>query len=78
MYDDSYQQWDKLAPRGLALIGLGVSVTGEAIVAKARRKSFLRWFVVGTLGLILINWGVSVFGEAVKHRAIFEVRDRAL
>lgn len=67
-----YQKWDELAPRGLMLIGLGVSITGEAIIAKSKGRGFLRWFVLGVIGLVCINSGVSVFGEAVKHRALYD------
>ncbi len=70
--NEHYEQWDALAPRGLALIGFGMSITGQAIGAKAKGKPFWRWFLVGTLGLIVLNSGVAIFGEAVKHRALYE------
>ncbi len=72
MENEHYAAWSRMAPRGLALIGLGLSITGDAIVARATGRPFLRWFAAGTLGLIVVNWGVSVFGEAVKQRVLFE------
>lgn len=72
--NEHYENWDELAPRGLALMGLGLSITGEAIAAKTRKKAFWRWFLVGTLGLIIFNSGVAVFGEAVKNRALYEMQ----
>lgn len=72
MENQHYEAWSRLAPRGLALIGLGMSITGDAIAARAKGRPFLRWFAVGTVGLIVVNWGVSVFGEAVKRRVQFE------
>lgn len=70
--DQHYQEWSENAPRGLLLIGAGISVVGQAIVLKAQRKSTLSWFLFGLVGLILVNAGVSVFGEAVKHRTLYE------
>jgi len=71
--DEHYEKWDQLAPRGLALIGLGISIIGEAIAAKSHKKGFLRWFIRGVLGLVALNAGISIFGEAVKHRTLYEV-----
>ncbi len=72
--DENYEKWDELAPRGLALIGFGLSVTGEAIGLKAQGKAFWRWFILGTIGLIIVNSGIAVFGEAVKHRAMYDLK----
>lgn len=70
--DQHYQEWSENAPRGLLLIGAGISVIGQAVVLKTRRKSALSWIIPGTLGLILFNAGVAIFGEAVKHRTLYE------
>ena len=70
--DQHYQEWSQNAPRGLLLIGAGVSVIGQAVVLKARRKPSIQWIVLGTLGLIVFNAGVSIFGESIKHRALYE------
>jgi mannose/fructose/N-acetylgalactosamine-specific phosphotransferase system component IIC len=70
--DQHYQEWSENAPRGLLLIGAGISVIGQAIVLKAQRKPALHWFLFGFVGLIVFNAGVSIFGEAVKHRALYE------
>lgn len=72
--NEHYEKWDTLAPRGLALIGLGLSLTGQAISMKTNGRPFWRWFLLGMVGLITVNSGVSVFGDAVKHRALYEVR----
>ena len=71
--NEHYEKWDELAPRGLVLIGLGISVLGEAIASKAHKKGFLRWFIMGLIGLVAFNSGVAVFGEAVKHRTLYEI-----
>ncbi|MDZ4671297.1 MAG: hypothetical protein SH821_10545 [Phototrophicales bacterium] len=76
--NEHYEKWDELAPRGLILIGLGISVTGEAISAKSRKKGFLRWFLVGAIGLICLNAGIAIFGEAVKERTLYELDLKAV
>ncbi len=71
---EHYQQWSELAPRGLVLIGAGVSIVGSAIQMRTQRKGFLRWFMRGLVGLVVLNAGVSVFAEAVKHRTLYELK----
>jgi hypothetical protein len=66
------QKWLIFAPIGLALIGLGVSITGDAATRKAKGRRFREWFPQGTLGLIVLNAGISIFGDAVKHSALDE------
>lgn len=68
--DHHYQQWSQNAPRGLLLIGAGISVIGHAVLLKTRRKR--GWVIFGSLGLILLNAGISIFGDAVKHRTLYE------
>ncbi len=76
--NENYEKWDELAPRGLLIIGLGISLIGQAIVIKAKGKGFLGWFIMGMLGLIAFNGGVSIFGEAVKHRTLYEIEVKNL
>ena len=71
--DEDYRTWQRLAPVGLLLVGTGVSVAGDATLAKAS-GSRARWVVEGTAGLVLLGAGLSCFGEAVKRRALWEVR----
>lgn len=68
------REWLIKAPLGLALIGLGVSLTGESAILKGQRQPGVRWFWLGTLGLVVLNSGVSLFGDAVKARALLESR----
>lgn len=68
-----YQKWDEYAPRGLLLIGFGLSVTGTAIQARANKKGFLNWFIRGLIGLATVNAGIAIFGEAVKERTLYEL-----
>lgn len=70
MLNDFYEKWNRLSPIGVLLIGLGLSVMGEATISKSKGK---RWFIKGTIGLILTNAGVVIFGEAVKNRALYEM-----
>lgn len=47
------------------LIGTGLSVLGEAIIAKSNGEA---WFLVGTLALILVNSGICLVAGAVILR----------
>ncbi|MDW8298864.1 MAG: hypothetical protein RML95_05965 [Anaerolineae bacterium] len=68
--------WWWMAPLGLTIIGFGLSLTGQAIIAKSKGKSFWHWFGLGTLGLTVLNSGVSIFGDAVKRRTLLALRAR--
>ena len=70
--DHHYEAWSTNAPRGLLLIGAGVSIVGQAIVLKAQRRAGWKWFLMGFLGLIVLNSGVAIFGESVKQRTLYE------
>lgn len=63
-----------MAPVGLMLCGLGLSLTGEAIILKGAESPFWHWFVLGTSGLVVFNSGLSVFGDAVKRRLWYDMR----
>lgn len=71
---EDYRVWKRLAPRGLVLVGLGVSVALDASWRKARGDRAAAWVAEGTAGLIALNAGLSLFGEAVKRRALYEIR----
>lgn len=68
--DQHYEEWSTNAPRGLLLIGAGVSVVAHATILKSRKRG--AWFMFGVIGMVLLNAGVSIFGEAVKHRTLYE------
>ena len=59
--------WRRFAPLGLASVGLGLSLVGEATLRKGRGEPFV---VYGTAALCVVNAGLCLFGEAVKHRAL--------
>ncbi len=58
-------RWLVFSIGGLILIGLGVSIVGEAIILKASQQP---WFFIGTAGLVVLNSGVSCVGQGVIHR----------
>lgn len=68
------RKWLIFSPVGLALIGLGLSIVGDAATRKAKGQRLREWFPQGTLGLILLNSGIALFGEAVKHSTLRESR----
>lgn len=63
-----HKHWKILAPTGLALIGLGFSLAGEATLWKGQEMEAWKWVGLGTVGLVVLNAGVSIFGDAVKRR----------
>jgi hypothetical protein len=71
--NDDYNTWNQLAPLGLLLVGLGLSLVGNATLAKGRGKP---WVLQGTLGLVCFNVGLALFGEAVKARTHYEAELR--
>lgn len=58
-------RWWLCSIGGLLLIGAGLSVLGEAIIAKNRGEA---WFLVGTLALVLVNSGICFVAGAVILR----------
>ncbi|MAQ92758.1 MAG: hypothetical protein CMM84_04395 [Rhodothermaceae bacterium] len=66
--------WRRFAPLGLASVGLGLSLVGEATLRKGRGEPFVLY---GTAALCVINAGLCLFGEAVKHRALAEWAETA-
>ncbi|MEX2443503.1 MAG: hypothetical protein WD492_07855 [Alkalispirochaeta sp.] len=64
---DIVRRWLIFSISGLILIGAGVSVVGEAIIAKGDGAP---WFWLGTAGLVILNSGVSVFGQGVVYRGL--------
>ncbi|MEM7531361.1 MAG: hypothetical protein AAF639_04235 [Chloroflexota bacterium] len=71
---ENLNNWLWKAPLGLTIIGLGASLLGESIIAKAKNKPAYNWFLAGTISLIVFNAGISLFGDAVKERALYEAR----
>ncbi len=69
--NDHYERWNRYSPLGLLMLGLGMSVIGDATITKAKGKR--GWVFKGTVGLILFNAGLAVFSEGVKSRALYEV-----
>ena len=69
MLNKNYEKWNTFSLIGLVVIGLGLSLTGNAIISKSKGKG---WFFKGTFALIITNAGIAIFGEAVKARALYE------
>ena len=62
-------KWAWMAPAGLAALGLGASLIGEATLKKGRGEPFVAY---GTLALCVFNAGLCLFGEAVKNGMMTE------
>ena len=48
---------------GLLLLGLGLSLVGEAIIFKMEKD--IKWFYWGTLSLVVFNSGICFVAEAI-------------
>jgi len=66
------RKWLICSVSGILIMGTGLSVLGEAAIAKAFEKGFMSWFLPGTAGLILIFAGLSVFGQGVVYKSILD------
>ena len=64
------RSWRRLAPAGLASVGFGLSLVGEATLRKGRGEA---WVAYGTVALCVVNAGLCLFGEAVKQRALADL-----
>jgi len=68
--NDHYEKWNRYSPLAMLIIGVGMSLIGDATITKARGRR--GWVLKGTLGLIVFNAGLAVLGEAIKSRALYE------
>ena len=59
------KKWFVFSVAALTIVGFGISLLGEAIIAKLEQRS---WFLLGTLALVVINTGLSLLGRAVIER----------
>ena len=66
--DKLKKKWLLYAVSGLVLIGMGLSVFGEALLLKYTGADFWVWFGLGTFSLVLINAGISIFGKGVVYK----------
>jgi hypothetical protein len=70
--DTLKRKWLAYAVIGILIMGFGLSVLGEASIAKANEKPVYNWFWVGTAGLSLFFAGLSVFGQAVVYKTLID------
>ncbi|MCH6233571.1 hypothetical protein [Cognataquiflexum rubidum] len=72
------RKWLFYAVSGILVMGFGLSVMGEALIAKALGKAFVNWFLIGTAGLALIFAGLSVFGQAIVFKSLIDQKKNHL
>jgi len=72
MKNDYFKKWLSFAVGGLTLTGFGLSLLGEAIIAKYEKRS---WFWLGTLSLVVVNSGISMIGKAVTYRTRLDLEE---
>lgn len=62
------RNWLICSASGLALVGFGLSLMGEALILKYEEVAFQSWFWLGTAALVVTNSGLAVFGKAITLR----------
>ena len=62
------RNWLIFSASGLALVGFGLSLMGEALIMKYEQEAFQSWFWLGTAALVVINSGLAIFGKAITLR----------
>ena len=63
-------RWLFLSIIGMLLLGLGLSLLGEAIIFKSLND--FRWFYWGTGALATFNGGIGLIGEAIVMKVKLE------
>lgn len=72
MKNSYFKKWLAFAVGGLSLTGFGLSLLGEAIIAKYEKRP---WFWLGTLSLVVVNSGISLIGKAVTYRVRLDSKE---
>ncbi len=70
------KQWLLFSTIGLAVIGFGLSLMGEALIQKYEADHWQDWFWLGTLALVVINAGLALFGKAITLRVKLDIEKK--
>jgi uncharacterized membrane protein HdeD (DUF308 family) len=79
---DFKKKWKKHSLIGVALVGLGINLIGEAIIIKGNSPAefdlghMALWFWIGLFGIVSINAGICFIADAVKNRMYLELEER--
>lgn len=76
--DNLKGKWLLHAILGLVLFGFGLSLTGEAIIAKMSAPEDYWWVIYGTCALVVTNSGLCVFGQGVVYRTRMTINDQQM
>lgn len=68
-------RWLILAPLGLVLVGLGLSLAIDAAFYRFHGAKTSEWVAYRTLALVVFNSGLSVFGRSIIERVRCERGD---
>lgn len=63
-------RWLFFSISGMLLLGLGLSLLGEAILFKSQDD--FKWFYLGTGALATFNAGIGLIGEAIVMKVKLE------
>jgi hypothetical protein len=69
------KRWFILAPTGVVLVGLGLSLVADAAIYRYNGAPTLHWVAYGTLALGVFNSGLSIFGRAILEKIRSERAD---
>lgn len=62
-------KWLLYSAAGLALVGLGMCLFGEALHMKHSDVATMSWVIYGTISLVVFNAGLAIFGQAVVFKS---------
>ena len=63
----SKSKWLLFSISGLATVGFGLSLLGEAIIYKYEQHP--NWIFWGTVALVVTNTGICLIGQAILEKA---------
>ena len=65
-------RWLVFSISGMLLLGLGLSLLGEAIIYKSQNNFY--WFYWGTGAMATFNAGIGLIGEAIVMKVKLDSR----
>jgi hypothetical protein len=68
-------KWLLYSAAGLALVGLGLCLFGEALHTKHTGGELTSWLLYGTVSLVVFNAGLAIFGQAIVFKSQIDYKN---